>query len=80
MCTGGEFTEKGITALMRQSAELLMEANMFESVDEVYKLLTKIYVEKRQNAHLGALHKNLTAAYERMHVMGERTCFRVIIS
>ena len=35
MCTGGEFSEKGITSLLRQSADLLMESNMYESVDKV---------------------------------------------
>ncbi|KAL5265112.1 hypothetical protein ACHWQZ_G006003 [Mnemiopsis leidyi] len=72
MCTGGEFSEKGITSLLRQSADLLMESNMYESVDKVYNLLSKIYLSRRHNYYLGGLHRNLHTAYEKMHQMGKK--------
>ena len=39
MCTGSDFTERGLVDLLKQAATYFTKANMFESVNEVWFLL-----------------------------------------
>jgi len=65
-CTGKYFTENGIVGLLEQAASSFHIAGMFESMNEVYKILTPIAEAHRDYKKLANIHNKLHDAFTRI--------------
>ncbi|CAF1065833.1 unnamed protein product [Didymodactylos carnosus] len=75
ICTGKYFTENGFIGLMEQAAVFLMHANMYEAVNEVYKVLIPIYESCRDFKKLSQVHSKLHEYFNRILVQGNKRLF-----
>ena len=71
ICTSKFFSEHGLTGLMEQAATLFKEANHYEAVNEVYKLVMPIYEARRSHSDLEKLHRKLGECYRELVQRGQ---------
>ncbi|XP_068675223.1 dedicator of cytokinesis protein 7-like [Montipora foliosa] len=81
ICTGKYFCENGLVALLEKAASTFSRAQLFECVNEVYKLLIPILEGRRDYKKLTQAHQNLSDAFGKIiQTEGKRmlgTYFRV---
>ncbi len=81
ICTGKNFTEAGLVALLDRAAKCFSQAGMYEAVGEVYKAALPIAENARNFKKLADIHGDLHEAFKSVHrLQGKRifgTYFRV---
>ncbi|KAI0241313.1 Dedicator of cytokinesis protein 7 [Lamellibrachia satsuma] len=81
ICTGKYFSEGGLLGLLEQAAGSFQMAQMFEAVNDVYKVVIPIHEANRDYKKLSAIHGKLQDAFNNvMRQEGKRmfgTYFRV---
>ncbi len=60
ICTSKLFTEKGLVELLELAASHFKEAQLFEAVNEVYKLVAPIYEARREHSELEKVYRGLS--------------------
>uniref|UniRef100_UPI00398F3272 dedicator of cytokinesis protein 8 isoform X2 n=1 Tax=Pristiophorus japonicus TaxID=55135 RepID=UPI00398F3272 len=75
ICTGRYFSENGLVGLLEQAAELFSTANMFETVNEVYKVVIPIQEAHRDVNKLAYIHEKLKKAFESITAKGSKRMF-----
>ncbi|XP_041042551.1 dedicator of cytokinesis protein 8 isoform X2 [Carcharodon carcharias] len=75
ICSGKYFTENGLVGLLEQAAELFNSACMFESVNEVYKVVIPIQEAHRDVGKLAYTHGKLKKAFESITAKGSKRMF-----
>ncbi len=81
ICTGKNFTEKGLRALLDSAAKCFSQAGMYETVNEVFRAALPIAEAARDFRRLSEMHAELSEAFRNVHKLrGKRifgTYFRV---
>ncbi|XP_060697150.1 dedicator of cytokinesis protein 8 isoform X2 [Hemiscyllium ocellatum] len=75
ICSGRYFSENGLVGLLEQAAELFSTACMFESVNEVYKVVIPIQEAHRDVNKLAYIHEKLKKAFESITAKGSKRMF-----
>ncbi|MGH0155739.1 UNVERIFIED_CONTAM: hypothetical protein FKN15_032837 [Acipenser sinensis] len=75
MCTGRYFTENGLLGLLEQAAELFNTAGLYETVNEVYKVVIPILEVHRDFRKLTSTHDKLQKAFESIIKKGHKRMF-----
>ncbi|XP_041104640.1 dedicator of cytokinesis protein 8-like isoform X1 [Polyodon spathula] len=75
MCTGRYFTENGLLGLLEQAAELFNTAGLYETVNEVYKVVIPILEVHRDFRKLTSTHDKLQKAFESIIMKGHKRMF-----
>eukprot|EP00051_Salpingoeca_urceolata_P015144 m.194842 g.194842 ORF g.194842 m.194842 type:complete len:2019 (+) comp18304_c1_seq1:82-6138(+) len=66
ICDHKMFQVSGLVGLLRQSAELFRAAQMYETANEVYKLLLPLFESTRSFQKLSDTHEKLAASYKKI--------------
>ncbi|XP_041134364.1 dedicator of cytokinesis protein 7 isoform X3 [Polyodon spathula] len=66
ICSGKYFTEAGLVGLLEQAAASFSLAGMYESVNEVYKVLIPIHEANRDAKKLASIHGKLQEAFSKI--------------
>ncbi|XP_058887403.1 dedicator of cytokinesis protein 7 isoform X5 [Acipenser ruthenus] len=78
ICSGKYFTEAGLVGLLEQAAASFSLAGMYESVNEVYKVLIPVHEANRDAKKLATIHGKLQEAFSKIvHQRMFGTYFRV---
>uniref|UniRef100_A0A8C6W216 Dedicator of cytokinesis 8 n=2 Tax=Nannospalax galili TaxID=1026970 RepID=A0A8C6W216_NANGA len=64
VCSGQYFTESGLVGLLEQAAELFSTGGLYETVNEVYKLVIPILEAHRDFRKLASTHDKLQKAFD----------------
>ncbi|XP_063106362.1 dedicator of cytokinesis protein 8 isoform X2 [Cavia porcellus] len=64
VCSGRYFTESGLVGLLEQAAELFSTGGLYETVNEVYKLVIPILEAHRDFRKLASTHDKLQKAFD----------------
>lgn len=64
VCSGRYFTESGLVGLLEQAAELFSTGGLYETVNEVYKLVIPILEAHRDFRKLTSTHDKLQKAFD----------------
>ncbi|XP_066567304.1 dedicator of cytokinesis protein 8 isoform X2 [Amia ocellicauda] len=75
MCTGRYFTENGLVGLLEQAAELFSSGGLYETVNEVYKIVIPILEAHRDFRKLCSTHDKLQKAFENIIQKGHKRMF-----
>ncbi|XP_038660625.1 dedicator of cytokinesis protein 8 isoform X1 [Scyliorhinus canicula] len=75
ICSGRYFSENGLVGLLEQAAELFNTACMFESVNEVYKVVIPIQEAHRDVNKLAYTHGKLKNAFNNITAKGSKRMF-----
>uniref|UniRef100_A0A8C4QN86 DOCKER domain-containing protein n=1 Tax=Eptatretus burgeri TaxID=7764 RepID=A0A8C4QN86_EPTBU len=75
ICSGSFFSETGLVGLLEQAANLFSMAQMFEAVNEVYKILIPIHEAHRDIKKLATLHGKLQQAFEKISMQDTKRMF-----
>ncbi|XP_067839366.1 dedicator of cytokinesis protein 8 isoform X2 [Heptranchias perlo] len=75
ICSGRYFSENGLVGLLEQAAELFSSAYMFETVNEVYKVVIPIQEAHRDVNKLAYIHEKLKKAFESITSKGCKRMF-----
>lgn len=75
------FTEQGLIELLELSATHFREAQLYEAVNEVYKIVAPIYEARREHVELEKVYRGLSDCYKEIVQRGQHrfigTYFRV---
>lgn len=71
ICTSKSFSEQGLVELLEDAAGFFYEAQVYESVNEVYKLIVPIYESQRNHAQLGKVYSKLSDCYKELVSKGQ---------
>ena len=71
ICTGKLFSEHGLIGLMEQAAALFKEAQHYEAVSEVYKIILPVYEARRSHQDMEKVHRKLADCYRELVQRGE---------
>ncbi|XP_058887400.1 dedicator of cytokinesis protein 7 isoform X2 [Acipenser ruthenus] len=66
ICSGKYFTEAGLVGLLEQAAASFSLAGMYESVNEVYKVLIPVHEANRDAKKLATIHGKLQEAFSKI--------------
>ncbi|XP_026681191.1 dedicator of cytokinesis protein 7 isoform X2 [Diaphorina citri] len=81
VCLGKDFTESGFVCLLEHAASSFYTAGMYETVNNVYKVIFPIVEKSRDYKKLSNIHSKLHDAYVKLYqIQGKRvfgTYFRV---
>ncbi|XP_035235838.1 dedicator of cytokinesis protein 8 isoform X2 [Anguilla anguilla] len=75
VCSGRYFTENGLVGLLEQAAELFSNGQLFEMVNEVYKVIIPILEAHRDFRKLASTHDKLQRAFESINQKGHKRMF-----
>ncbi|XP_032873676.1 dedicator of cytokinesis protein 8 isoform X3 [Amblyraja radiata] len=75
ICSGRYFSENGLVGLLEQTAELFNSAYMFETVNEVYKVVIPIQEAHRDVNKLAYIHEKLKKAFDSITLKGAKRMF-----
>ncbi|XP_077004454.1 dedicator of cytokinesis protein 8 isoform X3 [Tamandua tetradactyla] len=75
VCSGRYFTESGLVGLLEQAAELFSTGGLYETVNEVYKLVTPILEAHRDFRKLASTHNKLQKAFDSIINKGHKRMF-----
>uniref|UniRef100_A0ABM5FS84 Dedicator of cytokinesis protein 8 isoform X2 n=1 Tax=Pogona vitticeps TaxID=103695 RepID=A0ABM5FS84_9SAUR len=75
MCSGRYFSENGLVGLLEQSAELFSTGGLYETVNEVYKIVIPILEAHRDFRKLSLTHSKLQKAFESIINKGQKRMF-----
>ena len=66
ICTGKYFCENGLLILLEKAASTFFKAQLFECVNEVYKVLIPILEARREYKKLIHVHQRLSEAFTKI--------------
>ena len=66
ICTSKYFSENGLVELLEKAAEHFKEAQLYEAVNEVYKLVLPIYEAKRSHQDVERVYRTLSECYKEL--------------
>ncbi|XP_078252208.1 dedicator of cytokinesis protein 8 isoform X2 [Rhinoraja longicauda] len=75
ICSGRYFSENGLVGLLEQTAELFNTGSMFETVNEVYKVVIPIQEAHRDVNKLAYIHEKLKKAFDSITLKGAKRMF-----
>ncbi|XP_075415020.1 dedicator of cytokinesis protein 8 isoform X2 [Tenrec ecaudatus] len=75
VCSGRYFTESGLVGLLEQAAELFSTGGLYETVNEVYKLVIPILEAHRDFRKLTSTHSKLQKAFDSILSKGHKRMF-----
>ncbi|KAJ6669596.1 hypothetical protein lerEdw1_000145 [Lerista edwardsae] len=75
VCSGRYFSENGLVGLLEQAAELFSTGGLFETVNEVYKIVIPILEAHRDFRKLSLTHSKLQKAFESIINKGQKRMF-----
>ncbi|EPY83523.1 dedicator of cytokinesis protein 8 isoform 1, partial [Camelus ferus] len=75
VCSGRYFTESGLVGLLEQAAELFSTGGLYETVNEVYKLVVPILEAHRDFRKLTSTHEKLQKAFDSIISKGHKRMF-----
>nr|XP_033780870.1 dedicator of cytokinesis protein 8 isoform X2 [Geotrypetes seraphini] len=75
VCSGKYFSEIGLVGLLEQAAELLSTAGLYETVNEVYKIVIPILEAHRDFRKLATTHDKLQKAFDNIIKKGHKRMF-----
>ncbi|XP_027695364.1 dedicator of cytokinesis protein 8 isoform X1 [Vombatus ursinus] len=75
VCSGRYFTESGLVGLLEQAAELFSTGGLYETVNEVYKLVIPILEAHRDFRKLTSTHDKLQKAFDNIINKGHKRMF-----
>ncbi|XP_006881388.1 PREDICTED: dedicator of cytokinesis protein 8 isoform X1 [Elephantulus edwardii] len=75
VCSGRYFTESGLVGLLEQAAELFSTGGLYETVNEVYKLVIPILEAHRDFRKLTSTHSKLQKAFDSIISKGHKRMF-----
>eukprot|EP01121_Diplochlamys_sp_Union-15-3_P013066 TRINITY_DN4009_c0_g1_i1.p1 TRINITY_DN4009_c0_g1~~TRINITY_DN4009_c0_g1_i1.p1 ORF type:complete len:676 (+),score=104.11 TRINITY_DN4009_c0_g1_i1:186-2030(+) len=70
-CNSGPFTETGLLEVMDKAIGFLKRAKLYETANEMYKLLIPIYEKNRDYAKLADCHGDLQTIYDQIILVSE---------
>ncbi|XP_075453556.1 dedicator of cytokinesis protein 8 isoform X2 [Ascaphus truei] len=75
VCSGRYFSENGLVGLLEQAAELFSTAGLYETVNEVYKIVIPVLEAHRDFRKLTSTHEKLQKAFDRIITKGQKRMF-----
>ncbi|XP_054254002.1 dedicator of cytokinesis protein 8 [Indicator indicator] len=75
ICSGRYFSESGLVGLLEQAAELFSTAGLYETVNEVYKIVIPILEAHRDFRKLTLTHSKLQKAFDSIINKGQKRMF-----
>ncbi|EFO23679.1 hypothetical protein LOAG_04806 [Loa loa] len=66
ICESRHFTQNGLVHLVEKTAQFMEKAQMYESMVQLYKVITPILEENRDYRHLAQVHSCLSQALSRI--------------
>ncbi|XP_006863792.1 PREDICTED: dedicator of cytokinesis protein 8 isoform X1 [Chrysochloris asiatica] len=75
VCSGRYFTDSGLVGLLEQAAELFSTGGLYETVNEVYKLVIPILEARRDFRKLTSTHSKLQKAFDSIISKGHKRMF-----
>ncbi|CAL8249273.1 unnamed protein product [Merluccius merluccius] len=75
VCSGRYFTENGLVGLLEQAAELFGNGSLFETVNEVFKIILPILEAHRDFRKLASTHDKLQRAFKSIIEKGHKRMF-----
>ncbi|XP_053148937.1 dedicator of cytokinesis protein 8 isoform X2 [Hemicordylus capensis] len=75
VCSGRYFSENGLVGLLEQAAELFSTGGLYETVNEVYKIVIPILEAHRDFRKLTSTHSKLQKAFENIINKGQKRMF-----
>eukprot|EP00062_Callorhinchus_milii_P008194 gi/632950629/ref/XP_007890827.1/ PREDICTED: dedicator of cytokinesis protein 8 isoform X3 [Callorhinchus milii] len=74
-CSETYFSENGLVGFLEQAAELFNMGQMYETVNEVYKVIIPIQEAHRDVKKLSYIHEKLKKAFENITAKGQKRMF-----
>uniref|UniRef100_A0A8C8SR86 Dedicator of cytokinesis 8 n=1 Tax=Pelusios castaneus TaxID=367368 RepID=A0A8C8SR86_9SAUR len=75
VCSGRYFSESGLVGLLEQAAELFSTGGLYETVNEVYKIVIPILEAHRDFRKLTSTHSKLQKAFDSIINKGQKRMF-----
>uniref|UniRef100_A0A8D2NF67 Dedicator of cytokinesis 8 n=1 Tax=Zonotrichia albicollis TaxID=44394 RepID=A0A8D2NF67_ZONAL len=75
ICSGRYFSESGLVGLLEQAAELFSTGGLYETVNEVYKIVIPILEAHRDFRKLTLTHNKLQKAFDSIINKGQKRMF-----
>ncbi|NWI11369.1 DOCK8 protein, partial [Crypturellus soui] len=75
ICSGRYFSESGLVGLLEQAAELFSTGGLYETVNEVYKIVIPILEAHRDFRKLTLTHSKLQKAFDSIISKGQKRMF-----
>ncbi|XP_077200985.1 dedicator of cytokinesis protein 8 isoform X3 [Paroedura picta] len=75
VCSGRYFSENGLVGLLEQAAELFSTGGLWETVNEVYKIVLPILEAHRDFRKLSSTHSKLQKSFENIIIKGQKRMF-----
>uniref|UniRef100_A0A663FJP4 Dedicator of cytokinesis 8 n=1 Tax=Aquila chrysaetos chrysaetos TaxID=223781 RepID=A0A663FJP4_AQUCH len=75
ICSGRYFSESGLVGLLEQAAELFSTGGLYETVNEVYKIVIPILEAHRDFRKLTLTHSKLQKAFDSIINKGQKRMF-----
>ncbi|XP_030322741.1 dedicator of cytokinesis protein 8 [Calypte anna] len=75
ICSGRYFSESGLVGLLEQAVELFSTAGLYETVNEVYKIVIPILEAHRDFRKLTLTHSKLQKAFDSIINKGQKRMF-----
>ncbi|XP_019373203.1 PREDICTED: dedicator of cytokinesis protein 8 isoform X1 [Gavialis gangeticus] len=75
ICSGRYFSESGLVGLLEQAAELFSTGGLYETVNEVYKIVIPILEAHRDFRKLTSTHSKLQRAFDSIINKGQKRMF-----
>ncbi|NXD05348.1 DOCK8 protein, partial [Certhia familiaris] len=75
VCSGRYFSESGLVGLLEQAAELFSTGGLYETVNEVYKIVIPILEAHRDFRKLTLTHNKLQKAFDSIINKGQKRMF-----
>lgn len=71
ICTSKSFSEQGLVDLLESAASFFFEDQVYEAVNEVYKLIIPIYESQLNHIQLGKVYVRLSDSYKELVSKGQ---------
>ncbi|XP_041753155.1 dedicator of cytokinesis protein 8 isoform X1 [Coregonus clupeaformis] len=75
VCSGRYFTTSGLVGLLEQAAELFSNGGLYETVNEVYKIIMPVLEAHRDFRELTSTHEKLQRAFDNIIQKGHKRMF-----
>uniref|UniRef100_A0A4W5KS02 Dedicator of cytokinesis 8 n=1 Tax=Hucho hucho TaxID=62062 RepID=A0A4W5KS02_9TELE len=75
VCSGQFFTTSGLVGLLKQAAELFSNGGLYETVNEVYKIIMPVLEAHRDFRELVSTHEKLQKAFDNIIQKGHKRMF-----
>ncbi|XP_045559244.1 dedicator of cytokinesis protein 8 isoform X2 [Salmo salar] len=75
VCSGQYFTTSGLVGLLKQAAQLFCNGGLYETVNEVYKIIMPVLEAHRDFRELVSTHEKLQRAFDNIIQKGHKRMF-----